>query len=117
MSPDHANNRSAAIEAAIADLQNRSPAARGPRQELAPYIEQLRELRRAGWTQSAIVTAFKAQGLIFSASLLRSVMHEGTPTKPKDKKSRKAATAVAVLPSLNLEAVGSDSVPDSSGEF
>jgi hypothetical protein len=83
---------------------------------LAPYTEQLRELRRAGWTQSAIVAAFKAQGLIFSASLLRSVMHEGTSAKSKDKKPRKAMIAAAILPTFNLEAAGSDSVPDSSGE-
>jgi hypothetical protein len=116
MKTDHTNHRSAAIEAAIADLQSRSPAARGPRQELAPYIEQLRELRRAGWTQSAIVAAFKTQGLVVSASLLRSVMHEGASVKPKVKKPRKVTTVASVLPSLNREMVGSDSAPGLGGE-
>lgn len=71
-----------AIESAIQNLQTRRPKTRGRRQELAPYVDQLRQLIAAGWTRAEIVAEIKALGGKMSPALLRDVLHIA-PAKPK----------------------------------
>lgn len=74
------DHSSTAIEAAIRNLQARRPKPRGHRQELAPYVDQLRALIAAGWTRAEIIAEIKALGGKMSPALLRDVL-QIPPTK------------------------------------
>ena len=71
-----------AVEAALQNLRARRPRPRGRRQELAPYVDQLRELLAMGWTRSEIIGEIKALGGQMSPALLRDVL-QLPPAKPK----------------------------------
>jgi len=78
-----------ALEAAIHHLRTRRPKPRGRRQELAPYVGQLRDLIAAGWTRTEIIAEIRAQGLKISPALLRDVLQIG-PAKPQRSSRPKA---------------------------
>lgn len=76
-----------AIEAAIQNLQARRPKPRGRRQELAPYVDELRKLIASGWSRSEIVNEVKALGGKMSPALLRDVL-QITPAEPEAKQKK-----------------------------
>jgi len=71
-----------AVEAALQNLRARRPRPRGRRQELAPYVDQLRELLALGWTRSEIIGEVRALGGKMSPALLRDVL-QLPQAKPK----------------------------------
>jgi hypothetical protein len=71
-----------AVAAALQNLRARRPRPRGRRQELAPYVDQLRELLAVGWTRSEIIGEIKALGGKMSPALLRDVL-QMAPVKPQ----------------------------------
>ena len=79
-----------AVESAIQNLQARQPKPRGRRQELAPYVDQLRALIAAGWSRTEIVAEVKALGGKMSPALLRDVL-QLPPAKPKKASRTKTA--------------------------
>jgi hypothetical protein len=79
-----------AVESAIQNLQARQPKPRGRRQELAPYVDQLRALIAAGWTRAEIIAEVKALGSKMSPALLRDAL-QLPPAKPSKAKQTKTA--------------------------
>jgi hypothetical protein len=98
----------AAIEAAIANLRSRQPPPKGPREVLAPYVSQLRELLSIGWTQSEILVEIKAHGGKFSPALFRDVTQNPTATKARkasQPKHRRLAPVDASTPDTSAPAL------------
>lgn len=84
------NHLSTPLQAAIENLQARQPKPRGRRQQLAPYVHQLRDLIAAGWTRAEIVAEVKALGGKMSPALLRDVL-QTAPAKPEKASRTKSA--------------------------
>lgn len=98
MSDDQTTVYKTAIEAALANLAGRTPELRGARQQLAPYIEQIRKLLSRGLTRREIIGELKICGFPVSPTLLRDLLGEGTPQKVTNTKTRKTAPVTAVDP-------------------
>src|SRR5271154_5830238 len=88
-----------AVESAIQNLQARQPKPRGRRQELAPYVDQLRALIAAGWGRTEIVAEVKALGGKMSPALLRDALQLPPATPKKASRTKTAKPNASASPS------------------
>lgn len=92
------------IETTIRNLQARQPKPRGRREELSPYVEQLRSLIAQGWTRAEIIGEIKALGGKMSPALLRDVL-QIPPQKPMPfSRDAKPQIARQVVPTISASA-------------
>lgn len=97
------------IEAAIMNLHARQPKPRGRRQELAPYVGELRKLIAAGWTRAEIIAEIRALGGKMSPALLRDLLgiptarvdNPGKARRARSPERRETSTASMTTPALS----------------
>ncbi len=88
-----------AIEAAIRNMESRSPKPKGRREVLTLFVPRLRKLRADGWSQTEIIADMKAAGVQMSPALLRDVLQIDLAKPKKVNPLRKARRRASASPS------------------